>query len=220
MTQQRELNDKVVAVVGSTGGLGAPMSNALRARGATVIGVNRSGGADLRLDLRDSTAGDTLVDFARSTYERLDGVVIVAGIVAFGDLVETDDITIEELMLTNAMGPMWLAKRVNPLLAASSGFFANVSGVIAESPLASMAAYSASKAAVAAATAALTKEWRRQKILVLDVRPPHTETGLAARPLEGSAPKMPAGLRPEAVAERIVEGIVNGERELSGADFS
>jgi cyclic-di-GMP-binding biofilm dispersal mediator protein len=214
-----ELNGKVMAVIGATGGLGAPITEALRRRGATVIAVNRSGGTDLQLDVRDSTAGDSLVEYVTSTHGRLDGVIVAAGIVAFGDLVETDDIVIEELMLTNTMGPIWLAKRVAPLLADAHGVFVNISGVVAETPMPGMAAYSASKAAAAAATAALTKEWRRKKIRVIDARPPHTETGLATRPLGGTAPKMPEGLAPSAVAERIVDAIVNGERELSGADF-
>ncbi len=213
------LNGQVVAVVGATGGLGGPITEALRTRGATVVTVNRSGGADVQLDLRDSTAGDTLVEYVTAAHHRLDGVIIAAGIVAFGDLVDTDDVTIEELLLTNTMGPIWLAKRVAPLLADSHGFFVNVSGVVAETPMPGMAAYSASKAAAAAATTALAKEWRRRKIRVIDVRPPHTETGLATRPLEGTAPKMPEGLAPATVAERIVDAIVNGERELSGADF-
>lgn len=214
-----ELNGQVVAVIGATGGLGTPITEALRARGATVVAVNRSGGADLQLDLRDATAGDTLVDYVKSAHHRLDGVVVAAGIVAFGELLDTDDITVEELLLTNTMGPIWLAKRVAPLLSESQGFFVNISGVVAETPMPGMAAYSASKAAAAAATTALAKEWRRKKIRVLDARPPHTETGLATRPLEGTAPKMPEGLAPAVVAERIVDGILAGERELSGADF-
>ena len=155
----------------------------------------------------------------KSAHHRLDGVVVAAGIVAFGDLVDTDDVTIEELLMTNVMGPLWLAKRVAPMLQESQGFFLNVSGVVAETPMPAMAAYSASKAAASAATLALTKEWRRKKIRVIDARPPHTETGLATRPLDGTAPKMPEGLAPEVVAERIVDAIVNGERELSGSDF-
>jgi cyclic-di-GMP-binding biofilm dispersal mediator protein len=214
-----ELNGQVVAVIGGTGGLGHPITESLRRRGATVVTANRSGGADVQLDLRDSRAGEALVDYVTSAHHRLDGVVIAAGIVAFGDLVDTDDITIEELLLTNAMGPLWLAKRVAPMLTESQGFFVNISGVVAETPMPGMAAYSASKAAASAATIALAKEWRRRRIRVLDARPPHTETGLATRPLDGSAPRMPEGLAPDVVAERIVDAIVNGTRELSGSDF-
>jgi len=214
-----DFNEQVVAVVGGTGGLGRPITDALRRRSATVVTASRSGGADVQLDLRDSTAGDVLVDYVKSAHHHLDGVVVAAGIVAFGDLVDTDDVTIEELLLTNTMGPLWLAKRVAPMLEESQGFFVNISGVVAETPMPTMAAYSASKAAASAATIALTKEWRRRKIRVIDARPPHTETGLSTRPLDGTAPKMPEGLAPEVVAERIVDAIIGGERELSGSDF-
>jgi cyclic-di-GMP-binding biofilm dispersal mediator protein len=219
MAKQRDLTDRAVAVVGATGGLGSAVCTALRGRGATVITVGRSGQTDVTLDLRDCDGGTALVDHARAAHGRLDGVIVAAGIVAFGDVADTADVTVEELMMTNAMGPIWLANRVGGLLAESEGFFVNVSGVVAETPMPGMVAYSASKAAAHAAVVALAKEWRRQKVLVMDARPPHTETGLATRPLAGSAPGMPEGLSPASVAERIVQGIVDGERELSGADF-
>lgn len=223
MPQQRDLNGRVVAVIGATGGLGSALVTALRSRGTQVIEVSRAGhadiSADVHADLRDAGAGDALVEYATATHGRLDGVVVAAGIVAFGDLADTSDIAVEELLLTNTMGPIWLAKRVEPLLADSAGFFVNISGVVAETPMPGMVAYSASKAAAAASMSALAKEWRRRKILVVDARPPHTETGLASRPLEGTAPSMPDGLSPESVAERIVDAIVAGEREISGSDF-
>jgi short-subunit dehydrogenase len=161
-----------------------------------------------------------LVEYATAAHGRLDGVVVAAGIVAFGDLVDTDDVVIEELFLTNAMGPMWLAKHVAPALQASQGFFVNLSGVVAESPMPGMAAYSASKAAAAAATEAIRREFRRMKVAVIDVRPPHTETGLATRPVAGEAPKMPVGLEPAAVAERIVRAIEQGDTAVASTDFS
>ncbi len=218
----RDLGGAVVAVVGATGGLGRALVAALAERGATVVRCNRSGGpdSDLTLDLRDSQAGDLLVEHVTAAHGRLDGVVIAAGIVAFGDLVDTDDVVIEELFLTNAMGPMWLAKHVAPALQTSQGFFVNLSGVVAESPMPGMAAYSASKAAAAAATEAIRREFRRMKVTVIDVRPPHTETGLATRPLAGVAPKMPVGLEPSVVAERVVEAIERGDTAVASADFT
>lgn len=218
----RDLNGNVVAVVGATGGLGQPIVAALTRRGATVVRCNRSGGpdSDLMIDLRDSRAGDLLVEHVAATHGRLDGVIVAAGIVAFGDLVDTDDVVVEELFLTNAMGPIWLAKRVAPLLAASQGFFVNLSGVVAESPMPGMAAYSASKAAAAAAMEAIRREFRRAKVVVIDVRPPHTETGLATRPLAGEAPKMPQGLEPEVVAERVVTAIERGDAAVASTDFT
>ena len=49
---------------------------------------------------------------------------------------------------------------------------------------------------------ALAREARRGKVRVIDARPPHTETGLAGRAIEGQAPRMPEGLSSETVAKR------------------
>jgi short-subunit dehydrogenase len=213
----RVLDGAVVAVVGATGGLGHPICEALERRGATVVRASRSG--DVPIDLRDADAGDRLVTTVLDRHGRLDGVINAAGIVAFGDLVDTDDVVIEELFLTNVLGPLWLAKRTAPALSASKGFLVNVSAVVAESPMPGMAAYSASKAALAGAAVALRRELRRQGVHVIDVRPPHTETGLATRPLAGTAPRLPTGLDPSTVAERIVVAIESDEDEVPSTAF-
>ncbi|NCD20454.1 MAG: SDR family NAD(P)-dependent oxidoreductase, partial [Actinobacteria bacterium] len=101
----------------------------------------------------------------------------------------------------------------------SKGFLVNISGMVAATPMPGMAAYSASKAAAAAGLAALRKELRRAGVLVCDVQPPHTETGLATRPLAGTAPRLPQGLEPEVVAERIVAAIEADQPLVSSTDF-
>jgi cyclic-di-GMP-binding biofilm dispersal mediator protein len=217
---RRDLDGAVVAVLGATGGLGRPICAELEARNASVVRVNRSGeGADVRLDLRDGSAGEVLVSAVRDRYDRLDGVVNAAGIVAFGDLADTDDVVVEELFLTNAMGPLWIARAVLPLLIDSRGFFANISGVVASTPMPAMAAYCASKAAAAAGFQALRKEVRRSKVQVIDLQPPHTETGLADHPLAGTAPSMPTGLAPETVAARVVVAIEQNEAIVTADQF-
>ena len=226
----RDLNGAVVAVVGAAGGLGAPISAVLASRGAHVVfaGLHRaslertaatSDGLIVELDVRDPRAGDVLVDAVMARYGRLDGVVDAAGVVAFGTLTDTPDEVIEELFLTNVVGPMWLAKRVAPLLAESKGFLLMISAVLAEQPLPGMAAYGASKAALSSAARSLARELRRQRITVIDARPPHTETGLASRAIHGSPPHLPVGLDPELVAERIVRAIEGGESEVSSDQF-
>jgi short-subunit dehydrogenase len=216
----RSLDGLVVAVVGAHGGLGREIVRELGARGAVTIIAGRSGDVDVVIDLRDADGGAAIATYATTTHGRLDGVVNAAGIVAFGNLVETDDVVIEDLFLTNAMGPMWLAKQVAPALEASQGFFVNISGVVADSPMPGMAAYSASKAAAAAGMESIRREFRRNKVTVIDVRPPHTETGLATRPLAGIAPTMPTGLMPAAVAARIVRAIEQGEPVVTADQFT
>ena len=127
---------------------------------------------------------------------------------------------LEELFLTNVVGPLAVLRRVLPLLQESRGFVVNLSAVVAERPLPGMVAYSASKAALSAAGAALRTELRRSGVSVLDVRPPHTETGLAGRPLAGTAPRLPQGLDPDVVARRIVTALADGEDELASGDFA
>ncbi|MEX2627621.1 MAG: SDR family NAD(P)-dependent oxidoreductase [Ilumatobacteraceae bacterium] len=214
----RHLDGAVVVVLGAGGGLGRAITTALGSRGATVVGASRSSD-DVSLDIRDVGAGDELVNVVRERHGRLDGVVNATGIVAFGNLADTDDAVIEELFLTNVLGPLWLTRRVAPMLAEHDGFVVNISGVIAESPVPGMAAYAASKAALAAAATALRRELRRSGITVIDVRPPHTETGLADHPLAGSAPRMPSGLDPAAVGERIVAAIEADETDVGSDAF-
>ncbi len=224
MATPRDLSGAVVLLVGADGGLGRALDASLQAQDVSLVRANRSGtgalGAiDVTVDVRDPGAGDALVATAIERYGRLDGIIIAAGIVAFGDVVSTDDLTVEELFLTNSMGPLWIARRAHPALAESRGFFVNVSGMIADTPMPGMAAYAASKAAAAAALTALRKEWRRSKIDVLDARPPHTETGLASRPFAGSAPAMPEGLDPRTVADRIVAAVIARDAELRPDEF-
>jgi cyclic-di-GMP-binding biofilm dispersal mediator protein len=45
-------------------------------------------------------------------------------------------------------------------------------------------------------------------VRVIDARPPHTETGLAGRAVEGTAPRMPEGLSPDRVAQVIVDALL------------
>lgn len=214
----RDLQGAVVVVVGATGGLGREVVADLRRRGATVIGAGRSG-PDVVVDIRDPDAGDAIVRAATAAHGRLDGVVDAAGIVAFGELATTDPVVIEELFLVNALGPMWLAQRVLPALAESSGFFAAITGVVAEQAFPGMVGYAASKAALSHALAGLRREARRAGVHVLDARPPHTETGLATRPLAGTAPRMAVGLDPAAVAVRIVDAIAADEAEVPSSAF-
>lgn len=213
----RTLDDKVVAVVGATGGLGSPICDALAGRGAHVVRASRT--SEIAIDIRDADAGDLVVQGAVGRHGRLDGVVIASGAVAFEELLAANDVIAEELVLVNALGPMWLARRVAPELIEREGFLLAITGVVAQKPQPRMSAYSASKAALSAGLSAIRFELRRDKVSVIEVSPPHTETGLATRPLAGSAPEFPTGLDPANVAERIVQAIEGDERQVLADEF-
>ena len=224
-----ELSGAVVLVVGASGVLGAEIARILEREGSTVVRAGRDpdrlAGTDAFLaDLTDETAAAAIVAASLRAHDRLDGVVIAAGVVAFGPAGEVTDETLRRLFETNTLAPIRLIREAMPHLAASATagsrpFIVTLSGIVAESPTAGLAAYSASKAALAAFVQASSRELRRVGIRVLDARPGHTETGLATRAIAGTAPAFAAGLDPVAVAERIVRGIVDDERDLPSGAF-
>ena len=229
----RRDGDPVAAVVGATGGLGAALARELAERGYRLVLAGRSrsglealtlelpGSVAVVLDVRDPDAGDHVVAALTEGPGRLDVLVNAAGVVAFATLADTPDIVVEELFLTNVIGPLWLLRRCLPLLQERGGTVVHLSAVVAERPMAGMAPYSATKAALTAADAALAIELRRVGVRVLDVRPPHTETGLARRPLHGQAPRLPRGLDPAHVARAIAAALDEPRRTaLTASDLT
>nr|MDP9166840.1 SDR family oxidoreductase [Actinomycetota bacterium] len=160
----------------------------------------------------------SVVAAAADRHGRLDGLVIAAGVVAFGPVTDVDDDTVDDLVLVDFLAPLRLVRAALPVLEAG-GVILGISAVVAEKPMANMAAYSAVKAATAALFTAVRTEARRRKIRVVDVRPPHTETGLAGRAIAGDPPKLPTGLDPDAVAARIVEALVGAETDVPSTAF-
>lgn len=219
----RELAGKKIVIVGATGVLGSRLAAQLSAAGAQVAAIVRDASLldastvtqHAIADLTDTAS----LSAALTTLAPFDGLINAAGVVAFGNIAELDDATLTQLFAINAIAPIVMlresSKHIN-----EGGFFANLTAVVAQQPMAGMAAYSASKAAVWGAMIAATRELRRQQIDVIDVRPPHTETGLANRPIAGVAPKLPTGLEPDAVAARIVTAIKEGERDLPVEAFT
>lgn len=214
-------------IVGATGGLGSRIARRLADRGATLTLVGGASGrvdeldvdgTRLSLDLRFPDNAERAVRAAVDAGDGLDVVVNAAGTVAFGTVADTSSDIIEELFLLNTFMPMVLARAALAHLG-DDGVLVNISAVVAERPMPGMAAYSASKAALTAFDAALAREARRAGVRVLDVRPPHTATGLAGHPIAGDAPELPDGLDPDDVADRIVSAIVDGDRDLPSNAF-
>lgn len=229
-----DLTDRSVIVVGATGGLGHPIARALAAAGCrlTLVGrdadrVRASGVAGLAVgaDVRKPASAPLIVEAALAEYGGIDGIVYAAGAVAFGAVDETPDEVMIDLFTLNALAPIRLLRAALPALRASAEagrepFVAHISAVVAEQPQAGMAAYSASKAALMGYDAAAARELRREGIRLVDVRPPHTETGLAQRPLAGTAPRLPQGLEPQQVADRIVAALRDGEKDVPSSAFT
>jgi cyclic-di-GMP-binding biofilm dispersal mediator protein len=215
-------DQKIALVAGGTGGLGGLIATELRGRGCIVTTVSRSHSSDtahISADLRSPEAISDVMNTIVERHGALDIVINAMGVVAFGPLDTTSIDTIEELFLTNTFAHIFLMKEA--LKCARQGsVLVGISGVIAEQNLPGMSVYGSSKAAVRSFNEALTREARRSGVRVIDARPPHTETGLATRAIAGDPPRMPAGLAPIKVAQRIVQAIADGETDLPSTAFS
>jgi len=226
------LTDAHILVVGATGGLGTAITRRLAESGALLSLSGRSTDrlAELAAELSDRVIGtasadiafpdvpEQLVRSAHASLGRLDGVVYAAGVVAFGEVVDLDDEVLDQLVLVNLLAPIRLTRAAARVLPAG-GFVATLSAVVAEQPQKGMAAYSATKAGLTAFDRAVAAELRRRQIRVIDIRPTHTETGLASRPIAGQSPRLPTGGSPTSVADRIVAAIINDEKDVPAAAF-
>jgi cyclic-di-GMP-binding biofilm dispersal mediator protein len=229
------LQGKNILVIGANGAFGAAISEQLIEHGARVLGTARSAESSVRLspnltarlllDLEQPNSIQILADYLLGQPESIDGIVLAAGLVGFGSLAETPVGQVERLMRVNALGQIELIQRLLPKLLDSvlterEPFVVSISGVIAESPMAGLAAYSASKSALFGFAQAAAKELRKSRIRWMDARPGHTESGLATRAIFGTAPNFGTGLSVDHVVERLIEGILSDERDLPSTAFS
>ncbi len=210
-----ELSGARVLVVGATGVLGGLTARALVEQGARVVVTGRDAGRlaevaavtehePLTLDVLDTDACAAVVDAAAATLGGLDALVVATGVPAFGPAVDTDPAVAEELFAVNTLGPMALVRAASRHL--DGGVVAVLSAILADLPTNQMADYSASKSALSAWLGVVRRENRR-RFHVLDVRPPHLDTGLSDRALAGSPPRLPEPLAGSVVVARLLDAL-------------
>lgn len=204
-------------VVGATGGFGSEIARSLADAGAGLVVHGRNpdrlqaladelGAAHVAGDLTEPGVPDRVVDDAATTLGGLDVVVMSAGAVAFGLVAELDEAVLRQVVDLDLVAPILVARAATRHLQ-KGGVIAQVSAVVADQPMAGLAAYSAAKAGLTAFDTAFRREMRRTGVRVIDARPPHMETGLATRPLAGDPPGLAQGRDPREVADELVAAI-------------
>jgi cyclic-di-GMP-binding biofilm dispersal mediator protein len=207
-----ELRNQRFLVIGASGGLGSALVGALNEKGAEVIAIAKSG--PFGLDITNEDARRQLSELVVA-HDGIDGIIIASGLVGFGIHGTLNSAEVAQLIVA----PLQVLNDLVPHIR-EGGNITVITGAVVDFATLGMAAYTAAKAGLSASCAVLRRELRSRKISVLDARPPHTETGLATRPLYGQAPAMKEGLSPASVAERIIAGIEAGETEIPPALFS
>ena len=160
-----ELAGRVAFVTGGSQGIGRAVVEALAANGAavgvcglevdrvdeTVAAVGADGGQALAVpaDVTDQSSIDRAVDATVQRFGRLDVLVTSAGIQRYGNVVDTDEATWDEVMAVNVKGVYLVAKAALPhLLASGHGSVVVISSVQGHVAQADVAAYAASKGAL------------------------------------------------------------------------
>lgn len=217
-----ELAGARVLVAGASGVLGGLLGAALVGRGARVVAAGRDearttargrefGTDPVLLDVVDERSVSSAVEAAVAQLGGLDGVVVAVGAAAFGPAADTPGSVAEEVFAVNALGPMGLVRAAVPHLG-DEGFVLAVSAILADAPMAGLAEYSAAKAAFSVWLGLLRREMR--PLTVVDVRPPHLDTGLADRALAGTPPRLPPGFDPDRVVDLALQAVAEGRREV------
>lgn len=210
------LEGKRIAMTGAAGGLGAPLTRLLQEAGASVVGIDRTEcpACDSSIVV-DLSADDELAQLAdRLGRETPDILINIAGVMRFG-LHESQPIDALALCYrVNLLVPSVLARAVaGPMRARGSGQIVNIGSVLGSIPYPWFAAYSSSKAGLAALSQGLRRELMGSGVAVTHVNPRAARTPFnnaqVNRFLEITGMKAD---EPAWVASRIADAIA-GRRE-------
>jgi 3-oxoacyl-[acyl-carrier protein] reductase len=170
------LRDSVCLITGSTGGIGAAAAEALRAEGAAVVTVGRSGG-DLRADLAQPGEPKRVVEEVEARHGRIDVLVNNVGVAYQRAFEEVTDADWDELWQLNVMSYVRTIRAALPgMKERKSGVIVNVSSTAGKRPSASMPDYSVTKAAVLSLSRLIADVYAKDGIRCNAVTPGPTAT--------------------------------------------
>jgi short-subunit dehydrogenase len=216
---------RVAVVTGASSGIGAATARALAARGWRCVLLARRQerlealaaelGCEYELcDVRDRAAVERVASAVLARQPRLDLLVNNAGIPGRADFFTLEPERIEAVLATNYLGSVWCARAFAPGLGRGSHVVnvVSVAGTVAFAPA---GPYAASKHAQLAFSRSLTGLLAARGVQVHTVLPGFVETeGFPQRAVLSSRFFRRAVIRPEDVAERIVQAVEKEKREV------
>lgn len=221
------LEGSAVLVAGGAGGLGAPLAEALGARGARVMvadvdpeqaratarSVTRQGGTAeaAALDVTDAASCEAAIDETVAAWGRIDGLVNATGVYRVEDALDFAEADWKLTVDINLTGAFLLARAAGRVMVPQQGgrivTVASVSSAVANPRY---AAYAASKAGVAHLTRVLALEWARHGVTVNAIGPAVIPTPLTRPILDDPSVR-------DAALSRIPAGRFGTPEDLVGA---
>lgn len=229
---------KVWWVTGASSGIGAALAEALAAKGARVILSGRNEAA-LR-DVAARCATETLIlPFEATDYSRLPpivahawdwaaphgglyGLVNNAGISQRSLAIDTAFEVYQRIMAVDLLAPIALTQLLLPrMVDRGGGRIVAISSVAGIAGVPLRTAYSAAKAGIISYHDSLRAETAHQGIGVLVVAPGSVRTNVSKNALDGKAQvrgfsdaAIDNGMAPDVAAQRIIDALSAGQREL------
>ena len=213
-----ELRGASALVTGAGRGIGRAVALALGRAGAGVTGVartasdleslaseiQRAGGRAVSYvgDVRDPAVCAGAIARAREAHGRLQILVNNAGVGAHATVAETTDEAWQKILDTNLTAVFRLTRAALPELTEGGGHVFMISSLAGANPIAGMAAYCASKAALDHFAACLMLEVRQQGVKVTTLAPGSVDTGFGGESRSGDASWM---LRGDDIAATVLD---------------
>jgi 3-oxoacyl-[acyl-carrier protein] reductase len=188
-----KLTNQVAVVTGASKGIGADISKALAAEGASVVvnyasskegadrvvqAITTKGGKAIAVQGDVSKQGDITRLFAetKKTYGKLDILVNNAGVYQLGPLDSVTEDLFHRHFNLNVLGLLLTTKEAVKLIGPEGGSIINIGSGISSICPPNSSVYTATKAGVDAITLVLAKELGSRKIRVNSINPGMIET--------------------------------------------
>jgi NAD(P)-dependent dehydrogenase (short-subunit alcohol dehydrogenase family) len=197
------LANRVAVVTGGTSGIGLALSRGLAQAGAAVVPISRRReqvdaaakeveslgrrSARVTADVKDRTSLEDALKATMNAFGRVDILVNCAGITKRTPTLDVSDEEWDSIIETNLTGTLRACQVFGrKMLESGYGRIINIGSLASFVGLFEVAAYTASKAAVAGLTRALAVEWGHRGVNVNAIAPGVYRTALNASLLDGT----------------------------------